>query len=153
MRPVLIASLLCASLLAGCATGRLSTGERLALYRAHAGAPQQDMRFTGRLNGWTELGETALAVWTRPGEAYLLELAGACPQLPYTPAIGLTSQGGRVSARFDQVRVRDAGPGIQMPCRIGSIRPLDVKALRVSEQALRQADAQERTPADAQPEP
>jgi hypothetical protein len=40
-----------------------------------------------------------------------------------------------------------------MPCRIGSIRPLDVKALRASEQALRQADAQDRTPADAQPEP
>jgi len=149
MRSVLGVSLFCVALLTGCATGRLTTEQRLALYRAHAGAPQQDMRFTGRLNGWTELGETALAVWTRPGEAYLLELAGSCPQLPYTPAIGLTSQGSRVSARFDQVLVRDAGPGIQMPCRIGSIRPLDVKALRVSEQALRQAEAQERAPADA----
>jgi hypothetical protein len=26
------------------------------------------------LSGWTELGESALAVWPRPSEGYLLEL-------------------------------------------------------------------------------
>jgi hypothetical protein len=34
------------------------------------------MQFFGSLNGWTELGDSALAVWTRPSEAYLLELRG-----------------------------------------------------------------------------
>ena len=59
-------------------TGRLSSAEKLDLYRAHAGAPQSDMQFFGTLNGWTELGDSALAVWTRPSEAYLLELRGPC---------------------------------------------------------------------------
>jgi hypothetical protein len=102
------------------------------------------MQFFGTLNGWTELGDSALAVWTRPSEAYLLELRGPCQDLPYATAIGLTSQMNRVSARFDKVLVRDPTGGPRMPCFINSIRKLDVKALRASEQELRQAQVQER---------
>ncbi|MDQ1108993.1 hypothetical protein QE424_002152 [Stenotrophomonas rhizophila] len=130
--------------LAGCATGRLSSAERLELYRAHAGPPQPSMRYFGSLNGWTELGDSALAVWTRPSEAYLIELRGPCYGLSYATAIGLTSQTGQVSSRFDRVLVRDPNHGPSVPCFIGAIRPLDVKALRSSEQELRQAQVQER---------
>jgi hypothetical protein len=140
----LILVFLCVSLAACASSGRLSSVERLALYRAHAGAPQGDMPFQGSLNGWNELGDSALAVWTRPGQAFLLELTGPCPDLPYAQAIGLTSRVGRVSARLDKVLVRGPGPGPQMPCYIGSIRPLDVKALRASEQQLRHAQAEAR---------
>ena len=55
-------------------------------------------------------GDSALAVWTRPSEAYLLELSGPCPDLSYA-AIGLTSSMGRVSSRFDKVLVRDPTGG------------------------------------------
>lgn len=141
--PLLLAGL-CLALAACATTGRLSSAEKLDLYRAHADAPQNDMQFFGTLNGWTELGDSALAVWTRPSEAYLLELRGPCQDLPYATAIGLTSQMNRVSARFDKVLVRDPAGGPRMPCFIDSIRKLDVKALRASEQELRQAQVQER---------
>jgi len=144
MKRLIVAVAMCLTLVACATGGRLGSAERLELYRAHAGPPQQDMQFFGSLNGWNELGDSALAVWTRPSEAYLLELSGPCQDLPYAQAIGLSSQSGRVSARFDKVLVRGTGPGPQMPCHIASIRKLDVKALRASEQELRQAQAEER---------
>lgn len=132
--------LMAAAALAACATaGKLSSDERLGLYRAHAGEPVKDFQYFGSLNGWTELGDSALAVWTRPSQAWLLDLAGPCLDLSYAPAITVTNMMGRVSARFDRVIVHGSGPGPHIPCRIDSIRPLDVKALRTSEKELRQA--------------
>ncbi len=131
--------------LAGCATDRISDDERLALYRAHAGAPVRDFQYFNSLNGWTNLGDSALAVWTKPGTAYLLEFAGACNDLDYAPAISITNMMGRVSAKFDDVIVLGGTRSIRLPCRIQTIRPLDVKALKVSEQQLREAKVEERT--------
>lgn len=145
MKTLLATAALCLTLVACATTGRLTSAQRLELYKAHAGPPQDSLQYFGSLNGWTALGDSALAVWTKPSEAFLLELRGPCQGLDYAPAIGLTSQMGRVSARFDKVLVRDPTPGpMNMPCFIGSIRKLDVKALRASEQELRQAQLQER---------
>src|SRR5690625_4672998 len=91
-------------LLAGCASTRMSDSEKLSLYQAHAGEPVQSFRFFGRLNGWTPLGDSAVAIWTRPREAWLLELSGACPDLPYSHSISVTSNMNRVHARFDKVQ-------------------------------------------------
>jgi len=132
------------ALLAGCSTGRLSDDERLALFRAHAGAPVKSFQYFGNLNGWQNLGDTALAVWTKPGTAYLLELTGPCNDLDYAPAISITNMTGQVSARFDRVIVLGGPRSIRMPCRIETIRPLDLKALKVSEQQLREAKTQAR---------
>lgn len=147
MRPNVraLAGLLAATLaLGGCASGTgLDDAGKLALYRAHAGAPKDSFTFFGSLNGWTPLGDSALAVWTRPGEAWLLELRGPCQDLDFSPAIGLTSSINRVHARFDKVLVRSPG-SIDVPCYIDTIRPLDVKALRASEKELREARLQER---------
>lgn len=148
----LIAVVALGLLLAGCATGRLSSAERLELYRAHAGPPEPSMRYFGSLNGWTELGDSALAVWTRPSEAYLIELRGPCYGLSHATAIALTSQMGQVSSRFDRVLVHDPNSGPPVPCFIGSIRKLDVKALRASEREMRQAQVQEREEGQAPPE-
>lgn len=139
-------ALFAAAALAGCATtGKLSSSERLELYRAHAGAPVRDFQYFGSLNGWTELGDSALAVWTKPSEAWLLSLSGPCMDLSYAPAIGVTSMMGRVSAKFDRVIVRGGSPGMApIPCRIDSIQPLDVKALRASEKELRDAKVEAR---------
>jgi len=143
MKRALFLALL-AAVLAGCASNRINDDERLALYRAHAGAPVRDFQYFGSLNGWSNLGNTALAVWTKPGTAYLLELAGPCNDLDYAPAISITNMMGRVSSKFDDVIVVGGPRTIRMPCRIDSIRPLDVKALRVSEQQLREARTEER---------
>lgn len=141
----LLVALIAAVALAGCATaGKLSSGERLALYKAHAGEPVRDFQYFGSLNGWTELGDSALAVWTKPSEAWLLSLSGPCMDLSYAPAITVTNMMGRVSARFDRVIVRGSGPMMHVPCQIQTIQPLDVKALRASEKELREAKIEER---------
>ncbi|HEY0334994.1 MAG TPA: DUF6491 family protein [Stenotrophomonas sp.] len=144
MKRLTTAVALAAVLLAGCSTTNLSDDERLSLYRGHAGAPVKDFQYFGSLNGWTNLGDTALAVWTKPGTAYLLELTGPCNDLDYAPAISITNMMGRVSARFDDVIVVGGPRSIRMPCRINTIRPLDVKSLKVSEQQLREAKVEAR---------
>ncbi len=144
MKKMLVAAML-ALTLAGCATtGKLSSDERLQLYRSHAGAPVNSFKYFGSLNGWTELGDSALAVWTRPNEAWLLNLGGPCMDLSYAPAITVTNMMGQVSARFDRVIVHGSGPMAHVPCRIESIQPLDVKALRASEKEMREAKIAER---------
>lgn len=136
---------LLALLAAGCATTGLTDEQELALYRAHAGEPVKSFTFLGQLNGWTPLGDTALAVWTRPSEAYLLELPGRCMDLDTAPAITVTNQGSRVYAKFDDVLVLGGlRNSFRMPCRIDTIRPLDVKALRRAQKQLREARAAQR---------
>ncbi len=133
---------------AGCATTGLTDAQELDLYREHAGAPVKSFSFFGSLNGWVPLGDAALAVSTKPGQAFLLELPGRCPDLDTAPAITVTNQAGRVYAKFDDVLVL-GGPHttFRMPCRIDTIRPLDVKALRRAHKQLREAKAAERTAA------
>ncbi|WP_298573591.1 DUF6491 family protein [uncultured Luteimonas sp.] len=130
--------------LAACASDSgLRTEEKRALYQSHAGEPVSSFRYFGSINGWSPLGDSALVVWTRPSEAWLLTLQGPCPDLEFAPAIGLTSQMNQVHARFDKVIAHGAG-SMQLPCHIREIRPLDVKALRASEKELREARVQER---------
>jgi len=136
MKRLLCLVLLCAGL-GACATHRLSDDQQLQLYRSHAAPPQPSLSLPGSLSSWVELGDRALAVWTRPGEAYLLELSSPCSQLPSAKAISLTSRGGTVSARFDRVRLHGGNLGIPMACTIGSIQRLDLKALRRAEASLR----------------
>lgn len=146
----LAAAALLPLLAAGCATNGLTDAQELALYRAHAGEPVKSFTFFGSLNGWAPLGDSALAVWTRPGQAFLLELPGRCIDLDTAPAITVTSQGSRVYARFDDVLVLGGLHNtFRMPCRIDTIRPLDVKALRQAQKQLREAKAADRSAAPA----
>lgn len=132
--------------LAACSSVPKQTdAQRLELYRTHAGEPVNEFRYFGTLNGWTPLGDQALAVWTRPNEAFLLELTAHCQDLDFAPAISVTNMMGTVSARFDDVIVRGGSRGVgRIPCRIDTIRPLDVKALKEAQRELREAQAVER---------
>lgn len=121
----------------GCATNRLDDAERLAIYRAHAGAPVSSFHYFTGLNGWTPLGDAAVAVWARPNDVYLLELNGPCPDLDFAQAISVTSQMGTVSARFDKVIALDRN-AMNIPCQIREIRPVDIKAIRHAEQDRRE---------------
>ncbi|HST43967.1 MAG TPA: DUF6491 family protein [Luteimonas sp.] len=131
-----LAASLAMLLLPGCATSRVSDADKLALYEANAGAPVGSFSFFGSINGWTPLGDEAIAVWTKPREAYLLQLYGPCRDLPFSQVISVTSQMNRVSAGFDKVMARSTG-SIDIPCRIKQIRPLDVKTIRQAEKTLR----------------
>ena len=126
----LILSALAALLLAGCAS--MPADQRLDMYRANAGATMASFRYYGTIYSWEPLGDSAVALWTRPAEAYLLELSGPCNDLEITRTIGLTDRTGRVYAGFDKVLVLNQNP-VNIPCRIMSIRPLDVASLKQAE--------------------
>lgn len=147
MKAALVPAVL-ALALAGCATtGKLTTAENLAAYQGHAGDPVASFQFFGNLQGWTELGDSHLAVQTRPSEAWLLTLDGTCPGLEWARDIGLTSQFNRVHARFDKVIVPQESP---IGCRIQTIQPLDTRALKDALSNLRQARIEQRTQQDGQ---
>jgi Family of unknown function (DUF6491) len=96
---------------------------QLQRYQDAAGEPVQSFRYFS-FNSWTALGREHIAVWTRPKEAWLLELSPMCFDLDFAHSIALTSSINRVYARFDSVLVgKDR-------CRIESIRPIDVSKLR-----------------------
>ncbi|MEH6420963.1 DUF6491 family protein [Pseudomonas sp. CGJS7] len=136
-----IPALLAATLaLSACATGgaKMDDAQRLALYRQHAGAPVDSFQYFGRIDGWTPLGDSALALWTKPNQAYLLELQGRCPDLDFAQAISVSNQMGRVHQRFDKVTVLGQQT-IQIPCFIGRILPLDVKAIKQAQKDMRSA--------------
>ncbi|HJW45561.1 MAG TPA: DUF6491 family protein [Lysobacter sp.] len=127
------------SMSAGASDSKLAESEKLALYRAHAKPPVESFHYFNSLNSWTSLGDSAVAIWTRPSEAYLLEVYGPCPDLDFAQAIVLTNQFGRVYTRFDKVIPRMVAGGAQpIPCHIKEIRPLDVKALKAAEQEVRE---------------
>lgn len=150
-----LSSLLVALSGAGCASNSgLRDADRLALYRTHAGEPVDSIQYFGNYNGWTPLGGGTMALWTRPSQAWLVELYGPCSDLDYAQTIGIRSMGGRLSARFDRIHVSTNGM-IPVSCTIKEIRPLDVKAIRVAEKdarAKRQVEAESGAPsADAPP--
>lgn len=109
------------------------TAAKLDLYRAHATERVGSIPFSGRVDQWTGLGDSALAVWTSPGRAWLLELTSRCPDLDHAYGITFDSRDGRIDAGFDSVVPVSSAP--QIPCRIGSIHRVDVQALRAAERA------------------
>jgi hypothetical protein len=137
-RSILILSALLATLtVSGCATNAgLRDDERLTLYRNHAGEPVDSIQYTGHYNGWTPLSGGAFALWTRPSEAWLVELYSPCSEIEYADTIGFRDTIGRLSARFDHVYVGSHGL-IPISCTIKEIRPLDIKAIRIAEKDAR----------------
>jgi hypothetical protein len=136
-------SIAIASTVTACAatSGGLSEEQRLSAYEASAGATVSSFSIRGPLNGWTDLGDRHLAVWTTGNEAYLLRLATPCPDLSEAFAIGLTQSGQRVASGFDGVIVR--GPVTTVTpgrCMIANIRPVDIEALEAREEEYKTVD-------------
>ncbi|WP_329741643.1 DUF6491 family protein [Dyella sp. A6] len=131
-----------AGLVAACSSVPLAQREqqRLAAYEAAAGAPVDSFRFFAPMWSWEPLSETRLVVYTRPDKAWLLDLDGACQNLEFANAIGLSSYIGQVSARFDRVYT---GRGY-IPCTIMHIRPVDVSKLKIEQAKQREIDSRPR---------
>ncbi|MEO6925291.1 MAG: DUF6491 family protein [Rhodanobacter sp.] len=117
--------------------------QRQAAYAAAAGAPVKSFHFFS-LWSWEPLSDSELVVYTEPQRAWLLGLDGHCQNLEFTQAIGLTSSTGEVSTRFDKVLTGRN----YIPCTIMQIRPVDVKRLRIEQEAQRKVNAQPRAPAN-----
>ena len=63
---------------------------QLQRYQAAAGAPVPSFRYFS-FNSWTSLGREHVAVWTRPNEAWLIELKPLCPELDFAQRIAFRS--------------------------------------------------------------
>jgi Family of unknown function (DUF6491) len=135
-------------LLTACATStRMTPSERLEWYRANAGEPVRSMHFSGRMWGWRALGDSALTVWTRSNQGFLLELTNRCPELASTSSIGLSNRSGRVSAGFDSVAIHRSGaPGTRTTCRIDTIRPLNTRVVKDPKRDLHEVQMEARDP-------
>ncbi len=115
-------------LLAGCAgvATQRHRSERQAEYLAATGAPVGNFTFTS-LYSWEPLTGTQLVVYTRPTQAWLLDLYG-CQNLLFSNSIALTSNINQVSANFDKVLTLRG----DVPCTISRIRPVDVQGMRAA---------------------
>ena len=126
-------AMIAALALSGCATARIDDGQRLALYQAHAGAPVSQVRYYDPI-GWTRVDGQHVALEMRPNETWLLTLSGPCLDWAGgSPFLKVVSSDGMTLSTFDRVQVPDS----QMSCQIREIRPLDTKAVRAAEKALR----------------
>lgn len=136
--PLLVALLA----LVACTTApRMSSAERLELYRAHAGEPVRSVSVPARLWGWRALGDDTLTIWTRSDRGYLVELVNRCPEISFAKKIGLTNRSGRVWAGFDSVIVQRGGRSSNPTlCRISTIRPIEPRAVSESRRDLEKVD-------------
>lgn len=129
-----------AGMLAACSSVPYAqrASERQAAYAAAAGAPVRSFSFFS-LYSWEPLGDTQLAVYTRPNQAWLLDLGG-CQDLNFVNSIGLTSSVNQVMVGFDKVLTGRHN----FPCTITRIRPVDVKSLKIAQQKQRQINSEAR---------
>ena len=135
---VILAALLAGGVLAACSSVPYAQHmrERQAAYAAAAGAPVRHFDFF-TLYSWESLGDSQLAVYTRPNKAWLLDVSPHCPRLDYSNSIAITSFAHQVSARFDRVLT-----GSPVPCVIEQIRPVDMTRLKKVEREQHAITAQ-----------
>ena len=73
--------------------------------------PAQDKRAVDHMqvykniNGWQELDQKSLIIWTTPSRPYLVKLARPSHDLSFVQRIGVTSMAGTVKPKFDSVVV------------------------------------------------
>jgi hypothetical protein len=129
------------AVLAGCSSipHAQSLAERQAAYMAAAGAPVNHFSFFVPMWSWEPLGSDQVVVYTKPKEAWLLDVPG-CTELPYANTIGVTSNLHQVSINFDKVVTGRN----QLACTIKQIRPIDVGKLKALQQEQRQVTTEPR---------
>jgi hypothetical protein len=130
MKIALVANIVGALLLAGCASTLAKLNGPKLDYNEYAGEPVKSF-YMRNFDGWTAVSKDQLVVWSGINKAYLLKLAGYCPDLQFAHAIAVTSTGGTVD-RFEKVIVgRDR-------CLITEIRPVDVKQMKADRKLMRE---------------
>jgi hypothetical protein len=118
------------------ADNRETQQKNYELFSRHAGPQIEEIR-QFRFNRWQQLGDSAIAVWSNPGEMYIIEVDAPCNGLDWARNVGVSSTQRVVSVRFDYVTYDR-----NKRCQIVAIRPVDEKAvkaeMREDEEARRQ---------------
>ena len=120
----LVATLSMVLLVAACA-GRQTAEQRSGeVYFRHAGSEVEQVRYAS-VRGWQPVGDEAVLLDLAGRGHYLLTLSANChTDIRFTNNLRLDTQLRGVLTRFDRVIVRDN------LCRIQSIRPVDMDAVR-----------------------
>ncbi|HET9863111.1 MAG TPA: DUF6491 family protein [Steroidobacteraceae bacterium] len=130
MKYSLVATLLAAASLAGCASTLARINGPKLDYTEYAGEPVKSF-YLQNFDGWTPVSKDQLVVWSGINKAYLIKVVGYCPDLQFAHAIGLTSTANTVD-KFEKVIVgRDR-------CLINEIRPVDTKQMKEDRKLLRE---------------
>jgi hypothetical protein len=132
-----VATLLAATLLAGCASTLAKLNGPKLNYSEYAGEPVKSF-YMSNFDGWSAVNKDQLVVWSGMNKAYLIKVAGYCPDLEFAHAIAVTSTGNTVD-RFEKVIVgRDR-------CLISEIRPIDVKQMKEDRKLMREQQKQQQS--------
>jgi hypothetical protein len=130
MKISLVATLLAATILAGCASTLAKLNGPKLDYTEYAGEPVKSF-YLGNYDGWSAVSKDQLVVWSGINKAYLLTITGYCPDLQFAQTVAVTSTGNTVD-RFEKVIVgRDR-------CFIKEIRPIDTKQMKEDRKLLRE---------------
>ena len=125
MKYSLVATVLAAASLAGCASTLARINGPKLDYTDYAGEPVKSF-YLQNFDGWSPVSKDQLVVWSGINKAYLIKVVGYCPDLQFANAIGLTSTAHTVD-KFEKVLVgRDR-------CMINEIRPIDTKQMKKAE--------------------
>jgi len=128
MKISLVATVLAATLLAGCAATLAKLNAPKLDYTEYAGEPVKSF-YLGNYDGWSAVSKDQLVVWSGVNKAYLLTITGYCPDLQFANTIAVTSTGNTVD-KFEKVIVgRDR-------CFIKEIRPIDTKQMKEDRKLL-----------------
>jgi hypothetical protein len=77
-----------------------------ATLQAPVGEAVDSFPILSPLHDWQVIDEKTVIVWATPWQPYLVQLKYPSHDLPFVQAIGITSLGDRVYARFDSLKVR-----------------------------------------------
>jgi hypothetical protein len=135
MKISLVATLLAATALAGCAGTLAKLNAPKLDYTEYAGEPVKSF-YLGHYDGWSAVSKDQLVVWSGVNKAYLLTITGYCPDLQFAQTIAVTSTGNTVD-KYEKVIVgRDR-------CLIKEIRPIDTKQMKEDRKLLREQSKSE----------
>ena len=134
MRYSLVATVLAAASLAGCASTLAKLNGPKLDYTEYAGEPVKSF-YMNDFDGWTAVSKDQIVVWSGINKAYLIKVTGYCPDLQFANAIAVTSTANTVD-KFEKVIVgRDR-------CFINEIRPIDTKQMKADRKLLREQEKQ-----------
>ena len=113
--------------LAGLALAASASAERKTIdYEAYAGEPVKQISFF-QLYNWQRSNDKEVVLWTKPSAAYYLTLEHTCDGLRSSRVVievgGVASVRGRLSTGDDLI----VG---SIQCRVASIRPIDLEAIK-----------------------
>jgi len=88
------------------APGAPASAEGSAADQAQAYEPVDSFVIFTRPYSWSAVDDHTVVVWTTPFTPYLVELAFPSHDMKFVQAIGVSSSGSRVYAKFDAVTIR-----------------------------------------------